>query len=64
VVSAIVHGLVGIGIPKDKIVVWDCEADSMMYVNMWQVRNEFSGVRIATTDKLDDPYDQSKVMDI
>jgi uncharacterized protein (DUF362 family) len=64
VVAAIVHGLVGIGIPKDKIVIWDCEDPSMMYANMWQVRMEFNGVRIATTDKLDDPYDQSKIMDI
>jgi len=64
VVAAIIHGLVGIGIPKDKIVIWDCEADSMMYVNMWQLMREFSGLRIATTDKLDDPFDQSKIMDI
>ena len=64
VVAAIIHGLVGIGIPKDKIVIWDCEAASMMYSDMWQLMREFSGLRITTTDKMDDPFDQSKVMDI
>ena len=64
VVAAIIHGLVGIGIPKDKIVVWDCEAASMMYCGMWPLVRDFSGLRIATTDKLDDPFDQSKIMDI
>jgi uncharacterized protein (DUF362 family) len=64
VVAAIIHGLVGIGIPKDKIVVWDCEAASMMHCGMWPLVRDFSGLRIATTDKLDDPFDQSKIMDI
>jgi hypothetical protein len=35
VVAAIIQGLVGIGIPKDKIIIWDCEAPSMMYTDMW-----------------------------
>ncbi len=64
VVAAIIHGLVGIGIPKDKIVLWDCEAVSMMYSGMWGITRDFSGLRIATTDKLEDPYDQSKIIDI
>jgi len=64
VVAAVIHGLVGIGIPKDKIVIWDCEAPSMMYSNYWPLMREFSGLRIETTDKLDDPFDPSKVMDI
>ena len=64
VVAAVIQGLVGIGIPKDKIVIWDCEAASMMYSDMWQLMREFSGLRITTTDKLDDPVDQSKIMDI
>lgn len=64
VVAAIINGLVGIGIPKDKIVIWDCEAPSMVYTDMWPLMREFGGLRIATTDKLDDPFDQSKVMDI
>ena len=64
VVAAIIHGLVGIGIPKDKIVIWDCEASAMMYTDMWSLMREFRGLRIATTDKLEDPFDQSKVFDI
>lgn len=64
VVAAILHGLVGIGIPKDKIVIWDCEASAMMYTDMWALMREFRGLRIATTDKLEDPFDQSKVFDI
>jgi uncharacterized protein (DUF362 family) len=64
VVGAIIQGLVGMGIPKDKIVIWDCEAPSMMYSNYWPLMREFGGLRITTTDKLDDYFDPSKVMDI
>src|SRR3972149_4898523 len=58
VVAAIINGLVGIGIPKDKIVVWDCEAVSLMYSGMMPLGRDFSGLRIVATDKLDDPFDQ------
>lgn len=64
VVAAIIHGLVGIGIPKDKIVVWDCNASSLWGSGMTQLPADFSGVRVVATDRLDDPFDQSKIMDI
>ena len=64
VIAAVIQGLVGIGVPKDKIIIWDCEAPSMMHSNYWPLMREFPGLRITTTDKLDDYYDQSKVMDI
>ena len=64
VVSAIVNELVKIGIPKDKIVVWDCEGNALMYSVMYLVRQEFSGVRVVATDQLGDSVDESKTMDI
>jgi len=64
VVGAIVSGLMGIGIPKDKIVIWDAEGTALMYSAMFGISMEFNGVRVAATDQLSDPYDQSKTMDI
>ncbi len=64
VVAAVIHGLVGIGIPKDKIVVWDCIGSSLWGSGMTRLSNDFSGLRVMSTDKLDDPFDQSKIMDI
>ncbi|HSR13979.1 MAG TPA: DUF362 domain-containing protein [Thermodesulfobacteriota bacterium] len=64
VVAAVIHGLVGIGIPVDKIVVWDCEAGSMMHSGMWPLAMEFRGLRIATTDKLENAVDESRTLDI
>jgi len=64
VVAAIVNELVKMGIPKDKIVVWDAEANALMYSVMYGVSMEFSGVRVVATDQLNDPFDQSKTMDI
>jgi len=64
VIRAVLQGLTGIGIPADKIVVWDCEGPSMLYANYWPLMREFKGLRITPPDKLDDPIDQSKTMDI
>ena len=64
VVAAIVNELVKMGIPKDKIVVWDCEGNALMYSVMYLVRVEFSGVRVVATDQLSDPFDESKTLDI
>ena len=64
VVAAIVNELVKMGIPKDKIVVWDCEGNALMYSVMYLVRQEFGGVRLVATDQLSDPFDESKIMDI
>ena len=64
VVAAVIHGLVGTGIPVDKIVVWDCEAGSMMHSGMWPLAMEFRGLRIATTDKLENAVDESRTLDI
>jgi uncharacterized protein (DUF362 family) len=64
VVAAIINELVKMGIPKDKIVVWDAEWSALIYSAMYLVRQEFRGVRVVATDKLDDPFDQSKTMDI
>ena len=64
VVAAIVNGLVKVGIPKDKIVVWDADAEPLMYSAMFELGMEFSGVRVMATDKLSDPFDQSKLLDI
>jgi uncharacterized protein (DUF362 family) len=64
VVAAIVNELVKMGIPKDKIIVWDAEGNALTYSAMYLVSQEFSGVRVVATDKLDDPFDQSKIMDI
>jgi uncharacterized protein (DUF362 family) len=64
VVAAIVNELVKMGIPKDKIVVWDCEGSALIYSVMYLVRQEFSGVRVVATDQLSDPLDESKTTDI
>jgi len=64
VVRAVLQGLTGMGVPPDKIVVWDCEAPSMLYTNYWPLMMEFKGLKVATTDKLADPIDQSASMDI
>jgi uncharacterized protein (DUF362 family) len=64
VVAAIVNELVKMGIPKDKIVVWDAEGSALMYSVMNLVRQEFSGVRVVATDQLSDPVDEGKTMDI
>lgn len=64
VVSAIVNELVKIGIPNDKIVIWDAEAGPLGYSEMWNVSMEFRGVRTAATDKLEDPFDPGKTMDL
>ena len=62
--AAIVNELVKMGIPKDKIVVWDAEGSALMYSVMYLVRQEFGGVRVVATDQLSDPFDESKTMDI
>jgi uncharacterized protein (DUF362 family) len=64
VVAAIVNELVKIGIPNDKIIIWDAEAGALVYSAMWNVSMEFRGVRTAATDKLEDPFDPSKTMDL
>ena len=63
-VAAIINGLVGMGIPKDKIVVWDADAEPLMYSAMFGIGMEFSGLRVMATDKLSDPFDPSKTLDI
>lgn len=63
-VSAIVNELVNMGIPRNKILVWDAEWNALIYSAMYLVSQEFRGVRVAATDKLDDSFDQSKTMDI
>jgi len=64
VVAAIVKGLVGMGVPQNNIVVWDAENESFKYSLMWLVRSAFNGVVLAATDKLSDPFDRSKSIDI
>ncbi len=64
VVAAIVNELVKMEIPKDKIIIWDAEAAALGYSEMWNVSMEFRGVRTAATDKLEDPFDASKTLDI
>jgi len=64
VVAAIINSLVGIGIPKDKIVVWDAESERMLLSEMVGLSFAFGGLRVVATDKLDDPFDQSKTIDI
>jgi uncharacterized protein (DUF362 family) len=64
VVAAIVKGLVGMGVPQNNIVVWDAEDESFKYSLMWVVKNAFRGVRLTATDKLSDPFDRSKSIDI
>jgi uncharacterized protein (DUF362 family) len=64
VVAAVVKGLVGMGVPQNKIVVWDAEGESMKYSAINWLTNVFNGLRITATDKLSDPFDRSKSMDI
>jgi len=64
VVAAIVNELVKMGIPKDKIIIWDSDTEPLMYSAMLGLSMEFSGVRVMATDKLSDPFDQSKTLDI
>jgi uncharacterized protein (DUF362 family) len=64
VVAAIVNELVKMGIPKDKIIIWDAEAGALGYSAMWSVSMEFQGVRTAATDNLENPFDPNKTMDI
>jgi uncharacterized protein (DUF362 family) len=64
VVAAIVNELVKMGIPNDKIVIWDAEASALGYSVMYSVGMEFRGVRMAATDKIEDPFDPGKTMDI
>jgi uncharacterized protein (DUF362 family) len=64
VVGTIINGLVRMGIPKDKIVVWDSDTEPLMYSAMFGLGMEFSGVRVMATDKLSDPFDPSKTLDI
>jgi uncharacterized protein (DUF362 family) len=64
VVAAIVNELVKIGIPKDKIIIWDAEMNLLILSMMFLVGQEFSGVRMVATDKLDKPYDESKTFEI
>ncbi len=64
VVAAIVNELVKMGIPNDKIVIWDAEDGALMYSAMWSVSMEFRGVRTAATDKLENPFDPVKTMDL
>jgi len=64
VVAAIVNELVKMGVPNDKIIIWDAEAGALGYSEMWNVSMEFRGVRTAATDKLEDPFDSNKTMDI
>jgi len=64
VVAAIVNELVKLGIPADKIIVWDAEASALGYSAMWNVSMEFRGIRTAATDKLEDAFDPGKTMDL
>jgi uncharacterized protein (DUF362 family) len=64
VVRAIITGLVGMGVPHNNIVVWDAENDSMKYCSMFWLTMAFSGLRLTATDKLSDPFDRSKSMEI
>jgi len=64
VVAAIVKGLVGMGVPQNHIVVWDAEGESMKYSAINWLTTVFNGLRITATNKLSDPLDRSKSMDI
>jgi hypothetical protein len=64
VVGAVVRGLVGMGIPQKNIVIWDADLESMKWTSMGWIRSIFPEVRLATTDKLKDPFDPSKSLDI
>jgi uncharacterized protein (DUF362 family) len=64
VVGAVVKGLVGMGIPQKNIVIWDADSESMKWTSMGWIRSVFPQIRLATTDKLKDPFDSSKSMDI
>jgi len=64
VVGAVIRGLVGMGIPQKNIVIWDADSESMKYTTMGWVRGVFREIRLTTTDKLKDPFDPSKSMEI
>ena len=64
VVRAIITGLVEMGVPLNNIVVWDAENESLKYSTMISLMFGFSGLRITATDKLSDPFDRSRSMDI
>jgi uncharacterized protein (DUF362 family) len=64
VVAAIVQALTGMGIPRDKIIVWDSDADPLMYSEMFGISMEFAGVKVLATDKLNDPLDPGKTVDL
>ena len=64
VAGAVIRGLVGMGIPQKNIVIWDADSEAMKYTTMGWVRGVFREIRLTTTDKLKDPFDPSKSMDI
>lgn len=64
VVAAVLKGLVGMGVPQDQIVVWDADAEAMKYSSMFWLTTVYKEIRLATTDKLQDPFDRSKSIDI
>jgi len=64
VVKAVITGLVGMGVPPNHIIVWDAEGESLKYTTMSMLPFAFSGLRLTATDKLSDPFDRSKSIDI
>jgi len=64
VAGAVIRGLVGMGIPQKNIVIWDADSEGMKYSTMGWVRGVFREIRLTTTDKLKDPFDLSKSIDI
>jgi len=64
VAGAVIRGLVGMGIPQKNIVIWDADSEAMKYTTMGWVRGVFREIRLTTTDKLKDPFDPSKAIDI
>ncbi|MGE5253587.1 MAG: DUF362 domain-containing protein [Planctomycetaceae bacterium] len=64
VVGAVVRGLTGMGVPQKNIVIWDADSESIKYGAIWLIRGVFPEVRLTATNKLKDPFDSSKSMDI
>lgn len=64
VVATLVNRLVGIGIPANKIVVWDADSERMLLSEMMGLSFRFKGLRVMGGDKLDNPFDESKTLDI
>jgi uncharacterized protein (DUF362 family) len=64
VVGALVNRLVGIGIPANKIVVWDADSERMVLSEMMGLGFRFKGLRVMGSDKLENPFDESKILDI